>query len=77
MDKILAIIFLLATILMGLIHNGKIELDKIWVIVILVVQIASWIGYTNLLDIKKHYKIGLSVLSICAICIIGFFYIVK
>lgn len=77
MDKILGIIFLLATILIGLISNGKIELDKIWIIVILIVQIASWLGYISLLDIEKRYKIGLSVLSVCAVCIIGFFYIVK
>ncbi len=77
MDKILGIIFLLATILIGLISNGKIELDKIWIIVILIVQIASWLGYISLLDIEKRYKMGLSVLSVCAVCIIGFFYIVK
>ena len=77
MDKILGIIFLLATILIGLISNGKIELDKIWIIVILIMQIASWLGYISLLDIEKRYKMGLSVLSVCAVCIIGFFYIVK
>ena len=77
MDKILGIIFLLATILIGLISNWKIELDKIWIIVILIVQIASWLGYISLLDIEKRYKMGLSVLSVCAVCIIGFFYIVK
>lgn len=77
MDKILGVIFLLATILMGLISNGKIELDKIWVIVILFLQFGSWIGYINLLDIKKRYKISLSVLSISALCIIGFFYMIK
>lgn len=77
MDKILGVIFLLATILMGLISNGKIELDKIWVLVIWVLQFGSWIGYINLLDIKKRYKISLSVLSISALCIIGFFYMIK
>lgn len=30
MDKILGIVFLFATILVGLISNGKIELDKVW-----------------------------------------------
>lgn len=77
MDKVLGIIFLLATILMGLIQNGKIALDKTWIIVVMVAQIASWLGYINLLDTEKRYKIGLTVLSLCVVCIIGFFYIVK
>lgn len=77
MDKILGIIFLLATILMGLISNGKIELDKIWPFVIWIVQIASWLGYISLSDIEKRYKVALGVLSMCAFCIIGFFYIAK
>ena len=77
MDKILGIIFLLATILMGLISNGKIELDKIWRFVIWIVQITSWLGYISLSDIEKRYKVALGVLSMCAFCIIGFFYITK
>ena len=77
MDKICGIIFLLATFLMGLASNGKIELGKIWLIVIFIVQIASWIGYISLLDIEKRYKIGLIALSMCAVCIIVLFYIVK
>lgn len=77
MDKILAIIFLLATILISLISNGKIELDKIWVVIILVVQIMSLAGYISLSDIEKRYKVWMSVLSVCAFCIILFFYIVK
>lgn len=77
MGKVLGIIFLLATILMGLIHNGKIALDKAWIIAILVVQVASWLGYINLLDMEKRYKTGLTALSLCAVCIIGFFYMVK
>ena len=76
MDKILGIIFLLATILIGLISNGKIELNKNWIVVAFIVQIMSWVGYISLLDIEKRYKIGLGVLSVCAACIIGFFYIV-
>ena len=43
MDKILGIVFLFATILVGLISNGKIELDKVWLFAIWTVQIASWI----------------------------------
>ncbi|KIS15431.1 hypothetical protein [Streptococcus equi] len=77
MDKILGIIFLIATVLVGFISGGKIELNKTWTIVIFVVQIASWVGYINLLDIKKRYKIWLSVLSTVAACIIGFFYMMK
>lgn len=77
MDKVLGIIFLLATILMGLIQNGKIALDKTWIIVVMVAQIASWLGYINLSDTEKRYKIELTVLSLCVVCIIGFFYIVK
>lgn len=77
MDKIFGIIFLLATILMGLISNEQIKLNKLWIVVIFIVQIASWMGYICLLDIEKRYKIGLSVLSMCALCIIGFFYIVR
>lgn len=77
MDKILGIVFLFATILVGLISNGKIELDKIWLFVIWIVQIASWLGYISLSDIEKRYKVALDVLSMCAFCIIGFFFIAK
>lgn len=77
MNKILEIVFLLATILIGMISNGKIKLDNIWVILIFILQITSWIGYINLLDIEKRHKLWLSVLSVCAIFIIGFFYILK
>lgn len=73
MNKILGIVFLLATILMGMISNGKIKLDNNWVILIFILQITSWIGYINLLDIEKRYKLWLSVLSVCAVFIIGFF----
>ena len=75
MNKILGILFLLATVLIGMVNSEKIKLDNIWVILIFIVQITSWIGYINLLDMEKRYKIWLSVLSICAIFIIGFFYI--
>lgn len=77
MNTILGILFLLATILIGMVNNGKIKLDNIWVILIFIVQITSWIGYTNLLDIEKRYKLWLSVLSMCAVFIIGFFYIIR
>lgn len=77
MNKILGIVFLLATILMGMISNGKIKLDNNWVILIFILQITSWIGYINLLDIEKRYKLWLNVLSVCAVFIIGFFYILK
>lgn len=77
MNKILGIVFLLATILIGMISNGKIKLDNIWVILIFVLQITSWIGYINLLDIEKRYKLWLSVLSMCAVFIIGFFYLMN
>ena len=53
MNKILGIVFLLATILIGMISNGKVKLDNIWVILIFILQITSWIGYINLLDIEK------------------------
>lgn len=77
MNTILGILFLLATILIGMVNNGKIKLDNIWVILIFIVQITSWIGYTNLLDIEKRYKLWLSVLSMCAVFIIGFFYLMN
>lgn len=77
MNKILGIVFLLATILIGMVTNEKIKLDNIWVILIFTVQITSWIGYINLLDMEKRYKLWLSVLSMCAIFIIGLFYILK
>ena len=77
MNKILGIVFLLATILIGMISNGKIKLDNIWVILIFILQITSWIGYINLLDIEKRYKLWLSVLSVCAVFTIGFFYILN
>ena len=74
MNKILGIVFLLATILIGMVTNEKIKLDNIWVLLIFIVQITSWIGYIN---IEKRYKLWLSVLSMCAVFIIGFFYILK
>ena len=77
MNKILGILFLLATVLIGMVNSEKIKLDNIWVILIFIVQITSWIGYINLLDIEKRYKLWLSVLSMCAVFIIGFFYILK
>ena len=77
MNKILGIVFLIATILIGMISNGKIKLDNFWVILIFILQITSWIGYINLLDIEKRYKLWLSILSVCAVFIIGFFYILK
>lgn len=77
MNKILGIVFLLATILIGMVTNEKIKLDNIWVILIFIVQITSWIGYINLLDMEKRYKLWLSVLSMCAIFIIGLLYILK
>lgn len=77
MDKILGTVFLLATILIGLVSSGKIDLNKNWIVVIFILQIASWVGYIRLLDIEKRYKTGLSVLSICAVCIMGLFYIIK
>lgn len=77
MNKILGIVFLLATILIGMVNCEKIKLDNIWVILIFIVQMTSWIGYINLLDMEKRYKLWLSVLSMCAIFIIGLFYILK
>ena len=77
MNKILGIVFLLATILIGMISNGKVKLDNIWVILIFILQITRWIGYINLLDIEKRYKLWLSILSVCAVFIIEFFYILK
>ena len=77
MNKILGIVFLIATILIGMVTNENIKLDNIWVILIFIVQITSWIGYINLLDIEKRYKLWLSVLSMCAVFIIGFFYIIR
>lgn len=77
MNKILGILFLLATILIGMVNIEKIKLDNIWVILIFIVQITSWIGYINSLDMEKRYKLWLSVLSMCAIFIIGLFYILK
>lgn len=77
MNKILEIVFLLATILIGMISNGKIKLDNIWVILIFILQITSWTVYINLLGIEKRHKLWLNVLSVCAVFIIGFFYILK
>lgn len=74
---ILAIIFLFATILMGLIFSGKIELNENWTFVLSVVQIISWLGYTNLSELEKRYKIVISAFTIVAVCIIGLFYFLK
>lgn len=68
MNKILGIVFLLATILIGMVTNEKIKLDNIWVILIFIVQITSWIGYINLLDIEKRYKLWLSVFELTPKC---------
>ena len=68
---------LFATILMGLIFSGKIELNENWTFVLSVVQIISWLGYTNLSELEKRYKIVISAFTIVAVCIIGLFYFLK
>lgn len=77
LGTILAIIFLFATILMGLIFSGKIELNENWTFVLSVVQIISWLGYTNLSELEKRYKIVISAFTIVAVCIIGLFCFLK
>lgn len=74
LGTILWLIMLVAIILMGLVFNGKIELDKAGTFVLFVVQVVSWLGYTNLSELEKRYKIGINALTIVAVCIIGLIY---
>ena len=63
--------------IMGLLDapsSGKIELNENWTFVLSVVQIISWLGYTNLSELEKRYKIVISAFTIVAVCIIGLFY---
>ena len=76
-NKILEIIFFITTILMGLISTGKIEIDEVWKITIFIIQVITWLGYINLINMEKRYKIELSVLSLSAFFIIGLFYLIK
>ena len=76
-NKILEIIFFITTILMGLISTGKIEIDEVWKITIFIIQVITWLGYINLINMEKRYKIELSVLSLSAFFIIGLFYFIK
>ncbi len=77
MKKILGILFLIMTVLIGLVSSGKIEVNKTWIVVIFIVQVMSWIGYISLMDIEKQYKIGLSALSLGAAFIIGLLYMIQ
>lgn len=61
----------------GLIFSGKIELNENWTFILSVVQIISWLGYTNLSELEKRYKIVISAFTIVAVCIIGLFYFLK
>lgn len=76
-NKILEIIFFITTILMGLISTGKIEIDEVWKITIFIIQVITWLGYINLINMEKRYKIELSILSYSAFFIIGLFYFIK
>lgn len=77
MNKIFELIFFIATILMGLIFTGRIKIDEIWKNTIFIVQIISWLGYINTINMEKRYKIGLSILSVSAFFIIGLFYVIQ
>ena len=59
------------------IKSLKIELNENWTFVLSVVQIISWLGYTNLSELEKRYKIVISAFTIVAVCIIGLFYFLK
>ena len=75
--KMLEIIFFITTILMGLISTGKIEIDKACEITIFTIQVISWLGYINTINMEKRYNIGLSILSVSAFFVIGLFYFIK
>lgn len=77
MKKILGILFLIMTVLIGLVSSGKIEVNKTWIVVIFIVQVMSWVGYISLMDIEKQYKIGLSALSLGSAFIIGLLYMIQ
>jgi len=74
MKNIWSLIFIITTILIGLIVTGRIAENKTLTIVILIVQAISWVGYINLLDMKKSYKRGLSITFICLACLVCLFY---
>lgn len=75
MRNIWSLIFIITTILIGSIVTGKIADNKLLTIVMFIVQAISWVGYINLLDMKKSYRIGLSLAFIFLACVVCSIYI--
>lgn len=71
MRRTFSILLLIMTILMYFIIKGNININKTWVVFIFFIQVISIIGCINTSDIKKNYKIGLSIILIITFIIIG------
>ena len=74
--KMLEIIFFITTILMGLISTGKIEIDKAWEITIFTIQVISWLGYINTINMEKlpEFRFRCQMIGSFAL---GLFYFIK
>lgn len=71
MKKLLPVLFLLMTLLMYFIIQGTISIGKVWVVFIFFIQVISMVGYIYTSDIKKNYRVGLSIALIISFVIIG------
>lgn len=71
MKRLLPVLFLLMTLLMYFIIQGTISIGKVWVVFIFFIQVISMVGYINTSDIKKNYRVGLSIALIISFVIIG------
>ena len=71
MKKLLPVLFLLMTLLMYFIIQGTISIGKVWVVFIFFIQVISMVVYIYTSDIKKNYRVGLSIALIISFVIIG------
>lgn len=70
MQGILGLVFLITTIVMGLIIKDKIVVNKFLIMIIYILQVVSWFGFISLSNISKKYKKGLGLFLLIGSCII-------
>ncbi len=75
--NIFGMIFLISTILLGLVFHDRLTNNKFIAFSIYIVQVASLIGYLNMLDLSKKYKTIFSIFLVASIsvflCILIYF----
>lgn len=72
-NKLFGIVFLVTTILTGLINTNKLNLNRQIAWSIYIIQVISLIGYIYSININTKYKLILIIpLSICAVLILFF-----